>query len=117
MSRAFIFISCSVMLCLGDVSDFALLPENTPVAKFFKYSFTRLDEGDVKSLAIVMKDAYLNLCQTLEGCRDAEYGLEDLYQRRNTELQINVNKMRKLGMLFRRLVVLGRPVKPLGDLK
>ena len=105
-----LLISCLVVVCLG-VDDFPL-PENTPVSKFFKYSFTRLDEGDARSLAMVMKDAYLDLCKTLHGCRDAEFGLEDLFQRRNTELQINVNKMRKLGLLFRRLVAAGRPPPP-----
>jgi hypothetical protein len=107
--RVFGLISCFVLVCLGDVADDFPLPENTPVSKFFKYSFTRLDEGDARSLAMVMKDAYLNLCKTLHGCREAEFGLEDLYQRRHTELQINVNKMRKLGSLLQRLVAAGRP--------
>lgn len=98
MFHVFILISCFVVVCLGD--NFSLLPKNIPVTRFFKYSFARLDESDVRSLAAVMKDAYLNLCKKLHGCRDEEFGLEDLCQHRFTELQINVNKMRKSGLLL-----------------
>jgi hypothetical protein len=88
--------------------DFStILPERTPIDKFFKYSFTHLDGGDVKSLAIRMKGVYLNLCKALSGCRQAEVGLEDLYQRRYVELEINIRKMQKLGMLFQRLIASG----------
>lgn len=89
---------------LREASDVSFLPENSPTAKFFKYSFTRLDEGDVKSLAIVMKDAYATLCAALNGCRQAEEELEEMYQLRFNELEINSKKMRKLGFLFQRLV-------------
>jgi hypothetical protein len=88
---------------LREASDMSLLPENTPTARFFKYSFARLDEGDVKSLAIVMKDAYAGLCAALYGCHHAERELEEMYQLRFNELEINSSKMRKLGFLFQRL--------------
>jgi hypothetical protein len=89
---------------LREVSDMAQFPENTPASRFFKQAFARLDEGDVKSLAIVMKEAYLKLCTTLYGCNHVEAELEELYQLRYNELEINSNKMRKLGFLFQRLV-------------
>lgn len=107
MRRACLIISCCLVLCQG--SDMSDLPEHTPIAKFFKYSFARLDEGDVKSLAIVMRDAYLDLCLAMKGCRRAENGLEDLFQRRFIELKINMNKMQKLGMVFQRLIAAGSP--------
>lgn len=83
------------------------LPENTPVARFFKYSFARLDEGDVKSLALVMRSAYANLCAELRGCERAAMELGDLFRRRFNELEINQGKMSKLGMLLQRLVAAG----------
>ena len=79
------------------------MPENTPVARFFKYAFVRLDEGDVKSLAIVMKTAFENVCTELGGCGRAKADLEDLYRRRHNELQISMSKMNKLGLLLQRL--------------
>lgn len=85
------------------------LPENTPIARFFKQSFNRIDEGDVKSLAIVMRGAYLELCLAMKGCRHAEAGLEDLFQRRFIELKINMNRMQKLGMVLQRLVLADSP--------
>ena len=81
------------------------LPDNTPAARFLKYSFTRLDEGDVKSLALVMKNAYMTLCAEMHGCERAAAELEDLFQMRFNELQVNQVKMSKLGMLLRRLVI------------
>jgi hypothetical protein len=80
------------------------LPINTPTARFFKKTFSRLDEGDVKSLAIVMKDAYASLCETLNGCDYAKAELWDLFELRFNELDINTNKMRKLGFLLQRLI-------------
>ena len=89
---------------LREASDLSMLPENTPTARFFKYSFARLDEGDVRSLAVVMKDAYANLCAELRGCERAEAELEDLYRMRYNEMEINMGKMTKLGLLLQRLV-------------
>ena len=91
-----------VHLRSGSLLD--VLPENTPATRFFKYSFSRLEEGDVKSLASVMKAAYFNLCVELHGCDRAEMELEDLYSRRYNELEINMGKMQKLGFLLQRLV-------------
>jgi hypothetical protein len=82
----------------------SLLPENTPVTRFFKYSFHRLDESDVRTLALVMKDVYAKLCVELNGCDRAEIELEDLYTRRHNELRINMYKMTKLGLLIQRLI-------------
>ena len=82
----------------------SLLPENTPVTRFFKYSFHRLDESDVRTLALVMKDVYAKLCIEVNGCDRAEIELEDLYMRRHNELRINMYKMTKLGFLIQRLV-------------
>lgn len=87
-----------------------MLPENTPVDRFFKYAFTKLDEGDVKSLVFVVKDVFLDLCATLRGCERAEVELENLYRRRFNELDIHMAKMRKLGMLFQRLVAYSNDV-------
>ncbi len=84
-----------------------MLPENTPAARFFKYSFTRLDEGDVKSLALVMKNAYADLCAELRGCERAEMELEDLFRLRFNEIEINRSKMSKLGLLLQRLMATG----------
>jgi len=102
----------SVCLCSGK-NHFQLrnsvydddLPEHTPAARFLKYSFTRLDEGDVRSLALVMKNAYMALCAELHGCGRAAAELEDLFQMRFNELQVSQVKMSKLGMLLRRLVI------------
>ena len=112
MIRPF-FICLVCLLCieckiskLRDVSD-NMLPNNTPAARFFKTMFSRLDEGDVKSLAIVMKGAYASLCVTLNGCDHAEAELEDLFQLRFNELEINTSKMRKLGFLLQRLTAHG----------
>ncbi len=91
-----------VHLRAGSLPD--VLPENTPATRFFKYSFSRLEEGDVKSLASAMKAAYSNLCVELHGCDRAEMELDDLYGRRFNELEINMGKMRKLGFLLQRLV-------------
>ena len=101
----------SVCLCSGKKhfqlrnSVYDDLPEHTPAARFLKYSFTRLDEGDVKSLALVMKNAYMALCAELHGCGRAAAELEDLFQMRFNELQVSQVKMSKLGMLLRRLVI------------
>jgi hypothetical protein len=103
--RAFVFFCVFFLAVAADMS--AVLPENTPTDRFFKYSFTRIDGGDVKSLSILMKEVYLNLCTTLGGCRRTEALLEDLYQRRYVELEINMSKMRKLGLLFQRLIAAG----------
>ena len=89
---------------LREANDMALLPENTPAARFFKYGFARLDKGDVKSLTIIMKGAYANLCSELYGCDKAEAELDDLYRRRLNELDINTSKMHKFGMLLQRLI-------------
>jgi hypothetical protein len=105
---------CFLMVCmmfaaecklphLREASDMTLLPDNTPTARFFKYGFARLDEGDIKSLAIVMKDAYATLCTALYGCHRAEEELDAMYQLRFNELEINSGKMRKLGFLLQRL--------------
>ena len=87
-----------------EANDMSLLPENTPVTRFFKYSFHRLDESDVRTLALVMKDVYAKLCIEVNGCDRAEIELEDLYMRRHNELRINMYKMTKLGFLIQRLV-------------
>ena len=84
-----------------------MLPENITTTRFFKRSFARLDEGDVKSLALVMKDAYALLCETLLRCHHAEAELEGVYQLRFNELEINTGKMRKLWCLLQRLVAQG----------
>jgi hypothetical protein len=89
---------------LKDGSDLESFPANTPAARFLKYSFARLDEGDAKSLSIVMRDAFRDLCVALHGCDRAKAELEGMFQRRFNELEINYNKMRKLGFLFRYLV-------------
>ena len=89
---------------LRELNDMSLLPENTPITRFFKYSFHRLDESDVRTLAFVMKDVYAKLCVELNGCDRAEIELEDLYTRRHNELRINMYKMTKLGLLFQRLI-------------
>ena len=84
------------------------LPESTPAARFFKYSFARLDDGDVKSLAVVMRKEYVKLCIELYGCERAETELEELYRSRYNEAEINMGKMNKLGLLLQRLVAVGR---------
>lgn len=108
--RAFVFVTvclapvyCQIMH-LRDGPEMSFLPENTPVSRFFKYSFARLDEGDAKSLAIVMKGAYHDLCAAVHGCDRAKAELEEMYERRFNELQISFDKMRKLGFLFRMLL-------------
>ncbi len=85
-----------------------LLPENTPVDRFFKYSFNHLERGDVKSLTAVMMDAYLDLCRTMGGCRRAGDMLGELYRRRYVDVEINMGKMHKLGMILQRLITIGR---------
>lgn len=106
--RAFVFVAvCFVpihcqLMRLRDGPE--MFPESTPVARFFKYSFARLDEGDAKSLAIVMKGAYHDLCAALHGCDRAKVKLEEMYELRFNELQITFDKMRKLGFLFQRLI-------------
>jgi hypothetical protein len=106
-SRVILFI-CLVSVAQCRISrlreSVEPLPENTPVARFFKYAFVRLDEGDVKSLAIVMKAAFSKLCVELQGCGRAEAELEDLYRRRYNELEISTSKMHKMGFLLQRLV-------------
>jgi hypothetical protein len=101
MIRSCFCFQLLVMTCACELKD--ILPENNPTARFFKQSFTRLDEGDVRSLAIVMKDAYARFCIALHGCEKAEAELRSTYQLRFNELEINTNKMRKLGFLFQRL--------------
>jgi hypothetical protein len=96
-------VECKLPHHLREASDMTLLPDNTPTERFFKYSFARLDEGDIKSLAIVMKDAYATLCTALYGCHRAEEELDAMYQLRFNELEINSSKMRKLGFLLQRL--------------
>jgi hypothetical protein len=86
----------------------ALLPENTAVDKFFKYSFNHLERGDARSLSMAMMDAYLNLCRAMHGCRQAGMELGELYQRRYVDLKINMDKMQKLGMILQRLISVGR---------
>ena len=85
----------------NDVS--VLFPENTPAASFLKYSFHRLGEGDVRTLALVMREAYAKLCTELNGCDQAEKELEDIYTRRYNESLINVYNMQKLGLVIKRL--------------
>lgn len=114
MPGGLVFCRMALFICLGSVvvqcrisrlrASVEPIPENTPVARFFKYAFVRLDEGDVKSLAIVMKNEFANLCVEVQGCGRAEAELEDLYQRRHNELEISMGKMRKLGFLLQRLV-------------
>jgi hypothetical protein len=114
MPSGLFFCRMVLLMCAGSVvvqcriarlrADVEPVPENTPVARFFKYAFVRLDEGDVKSLAIVMKNAFTNLCVELKGCGRTEAELEDLYQRRYNELEISISKMRKMGFLLQRLV-------------
>jgi hypothetical protein len=89
------------VMCECELND--ILPENNPTARFFKQTFTRLDEGDVKSLAIIMKEDYARFCTVLHGCVKAEEELVSTYKIRFNELEINTNKMRKLGFLFQRL--------------
>jgi hypothetical protein len=101
MCAGSVVVQCRIARLRADVEP---VPENTPVARFFKYAFVRLDEGDVKSLAIVMKNAFTNLCVELKGCGRTEAELEDLYQRRYNELEISISKMRKMGFLLQRLV-------------
>ena len=80
------------------------LPEHTPTARFFKYMFARLDDGDVRSLAVVMKGEYTKLCAELEGCEWADFKLRDLYRIRYNEAELNMGKMNKMGLLLQRLV-------------
>ena len=96
-------VRCQV-INLRDCSDLSSFPENTQATRFLKYSFARLDEGDAKSLSIMMRDAFRDLCVALHGCDRAKAELEGMYERRFNELEINYNKMRKLGFLFRYLV-------------
>ena len=96
-------VRCQV-INLRDGSDLSSFPENTTASRFLKYSFARLDEGDAKSLSIVMRGAFRDLCVALHGCDRAKAELEGMYERRFNELEINYNKMRKLGFLFRMLV-------------
>ena len=109
----FVCLCLSMVHCkqfhLREATDASVLPENTPAARFFKYSFTRLDEGDVRSLALVMKGAFANLCAELSSCERAEAELEDLYRRRFNELEINMGKMSKLGFLLQRLIAAALP--------
>jgi hypothetical protein len=117
MQRHYAITVCIILMSLTvhgripfsrEVSDTLPLPENTPVARFFKYAFSRLDESDVKSLALVMKEAYANLCKEIRGGRErAEMELEDLHMRRYSDLEINMAKMRKLGMIFQRMIAAG----------
>ena len=80
------------------------LPEHTPTARFFKYMFARLDDGDVRSLAVVMKGEYTKLCAELEGCEWADFKLRDLYRIRYNEAELNMGKINKMGLLLQRLV-------------
>ena len=96
-------VRCQV-IDLREGSDLSSFPENTAAARFLKYSFARLDEGDVKSLSIVMRAAFRDLCVALHGCDRAKSELEGIYEHRFNELEINYNKMRKLGFLFRMLI-------------
>ncbi len=91
-------------ILLREANDMSMLPENTPATHFFKYSFYRIDDSDVRSLAFVMKDEYAKFCKELGGCDMAENELVDLYTRRYNELRINMHKMTKLGLLFQRLI-------------
>ena len=57
----------------------------------------------MRTLALVMREAYAKLCTELKGCDQAEKELEDIYTRRYNESLINVYNMQKLGLLIKRL--------------
>ena len=62
----------------------------------------------MRSLALVMREAYTNLCKELRGgMQRAEMELEDLHMRRYNDLEVSMSKMRKLGMIFQRLIAVG----------
>jgi hypothetical protein len=91
-------------IIIRDENDVSLLfPEKTPATQFLKYSFHRLDDGDVRTLALVMRKQYAKLCIELNGRDRAEKELEDIYTRRYNEILVLVYKMQKLGLLIKRL--------------
>lgn len=98
-----LWIFCIVIVVVSGDNIQDMLPENTPSNRFFKHVFTRLDDGDVKSLALVLQKAYLNLCKELHGCPRAEMELEDIFRLKFNDIELSQSKMRRMGLLLQRL--------------
>ena len=91
------------MLQLQGVND-TITPAETPQLQadsLIKLMFANLDHGDVRSVAQLLLPQYTQLC--LVDCEELHSAIRHLYITRYSELQLELHRMDKLGLLLRQI--------------
>jgi len=69
---------------------------------FLKTAYARIEDADTKSLAIGMHESYRALCKRF-GARVVGYELRKMFESQRADLEISVYRLKKVGVLLRRL--------------